>query len=591
MSKKIKGGHRASDPEYEKEQKKAKRKATRKKGIKTAGDATLEQLKDAGQIVIGAGNAISGVVKADPGRFIAGLGQMGVGAGSGIVHSIKHAWGMIGAITGHNSQEWYTRLAEKLLITGPNFNTQFNTTRATFGNSRKDFSLPHVAGIETQMALGDTTAVKVEMKRLLQSMAAVNSGQQYGSTSTLTYYIMLCRSMIAAYASGCRALRLLASADAKDPLFPRSVMRAAGLDYTTFADHSGQLREEMARLRAVLNQFAIPPLSVFERTAWLYTNVFGDSNDAKCQVYVYKPGAVANPVLLTQGGTGVELLRLSGGRGVITYDDYITTVRKLYNTYASLSATNMNMVSAIARIFPTSGFKFADVPSVSETQPIMYSEEALQQLQNSTLGVDGDVTMAYDEAQGGVIEQITIKLSDQTAGTLISAGSGLNNERVINMYKDDITPVDIITTTRFTNMGEVRKIGEQFHWVYTNYGTEIVIGVDIEYLNTSGTPAISSLRLNGLAFELFSNNEQLSCSQAIDIMNAVSMASYFDWMPNFQFYLSDGTSYVVTSPVVDINNFAFIDNQEQMSQMHYWAVRSLFTSPDVRKVDNLQVIE
>lgn len=169
----------------------------------------------------------------------------------------------------------------------------FSSQSDRFDNS-KGSAVPGIMTLDVVPCPGLSTdrssALNLAALKLYTGMRKANSGAVNYSHADLMMYCLAMDSVYIMYAEALRLYGVLNCWSQYNRYKPQDIVRAMGYDYDGF-------RQNMADFRAWLNvwikranSFSLPvSFSLSKRHAWLFSNIWADSTNAKAQLYLYRP--------------------------------------------------------------------------------------------------------------------------------------------------------------------------------------------------------------------------------------------------------------------------------------------------------------
>jgi hypothetical protein len=224
----------------------------------------------------------------------------------------------------------------------------------------------------------------------------------------------------------------------------------------------------------------------------MYSNVYKDEDVSKSQFYVYTPAGVYKwAPTISAGGSGLSVENVaakedSSGR--------INALDATNNTYVNITATGNRLINALlgnedigimsGDILKAYGaenlWRLETIPEGYAVIPV-FSEEVLSQIHNTEFASYMPTTKEGDTAglQGFTVFQ------DNTVGSGIikqdlyfNGGYHILYDKVLDFWKQDPTPEDVLVATRNTyvaerNDGDSKSLTRNVH--LTSYGSEIAL--------------------------------------------------------------------------------------------------------------------
>lgn len=375
--------------------------------------------------------------------------------------------------------------------------------------------------------------------------------------------------------------RLLGIANHSDPLdryTPEVLLMANGVDPDDVRDNTADYWGYINKLAADLAHFSMPKsFEIRVRHDWMCSGLYRDSDTIRAQYYMFVPAGFwqyDNTVttgsqltftslpIPTPGAKPTNLLTLSDIKAIgksllnnLLADEDIGDI--MGDLEAAMGSSNMIHLEETAR----------DYKVLSA-----YSEVVLSQIENSVCfpsAISNNVITQNPTVNNGAI------LYEPTFSNVIAATNVLFHRRpFINLHKEIPTVEDVIEATRLTAWYDGPY--DSTNWKPTCYGTEILIGMYIWQLPTSGYYP------DMIAPYGFSNILGISLEQDLSwnsrYFNILSQINAFDWHPSVVPFIISGTGeqQTITSflPNVDFDTFAVFEGS-QLQDMHEASLMSV----------------
>lgn len=453
--------------------------------------------------------------------------------------------------------------------------------------------VPSVAAIQVVPTMGsdDQGAITSAIDRLYANLRRANTGAiNYTKTDLHKYLYNLDKAIIIdRYLR--RAYGLLNKFSALDSRLPYAYFKAMGLDYDSFKDNMSDLRSWLNNNSTRLHTVLAGKCDLFERRAWMFENIFKDGTTKKAQEYMF---TIPESLKYWDWGNGkfsnVTIPLYTGGQVGRTYSQVIGFVKNFMDNLTSSNVVNLISAELIkAYGVEQSKDYFTTIPEDYTTQSY-YNEEVLNEIQNAKLcGTLTDNT--FVSGTGYIVEAPYVN----TAGTF-STGNPTYLEyiskNIVNYYHDGIKLPELMVATRLSPRMFNDPNDNYTH--FSSFGTEIP-----EYVRfvvcTESAPLATAVG-NGLdAYNLTLITHTPFRSEIMASLNistyCASLWSFFDWAPLFQvckfsYYESDGALQTQDSNIpmhFDFDNFAILDTDRQLSNIHNACNQSLLYWKDVIK--------
>jgi hypothetical protein len=493
-----------------------------------------------------------------------------------------------------NHPEWYTNYDTAGLLA-----LNFARKRGTqyYNKGTQKYGLVSAAGIGVNLVVPrDNGGWQQGILSLYADIRSRNSGRVNYSVYDLEKYVVSVRSLHAAYAFCRKAYATLFNSSSFDSTTPMALFGAMGIDYTTFQDNAANFKIFGNLLGIFIENAAPLKIPLIDRTRWMFSNFFADSDDIKAVCYSLNPRYVPYASQATVDSTErIEYEAIALGAADINSTQTATTTGKLYNqvitdinkmrTVFSECSTFATIAGDILKAYGDSAKYPAESWAVDMPAPIIYDEAALTQIQNATLV--GQIVQppsgVYTHGLDGSAWSITDMLTN--SGEVVPAYTEIE---YLNMYKDSYTPGELLSATRFvtlanrnekTNLNNCRSFGTEITSTitYVAYNVDSVNAFNLEY--------VSAYQIKIVASE---TDDDILANKILGFW------SQMDWGPKVDIYVShvvdEEQKMTYIQSLFDINNFAVINDQSQLRDIHSFADMSLLYA-QVKRSEEIDKIE
>lgn len=407
----------------------------------------------------------------------------------------------------------------------------------------------------------NTSPVNVASRLIYSWVRHANSGHSNYEHADLMMYLLGMDDIYSYYSMLVRAYGLANSYSSLNRYYPKLIIESLGIDFDDLIQNLAQFRYYINSLGARIGSFAVPAnMSYFKRHQWLYSGVYLDAPSAKAQSYAFVPVGFRKYVE-TDGPGKLEFKTWFNGRKKIK--DIIAYGNELMDAIALSEDCNIISGDIIKAFGVENLFKVAVLDSSYTVIPT-FAPEVLSQIQNATIfpnsGTNWNVDITQNPATGSIL------YSPTTDSTIDSVYMG---DRLVNMYKDNITPADTMVATRLTNIATPKDGGG---YTFDSLGSEIVVEARMYQHDTNGDlisfPFIMANKVDTLA--TFNS----SCS-------ILSKLNAFDYHPMCLFmYAIESGKYSNAVRMFQINNYTTMGRSD-LTKMHETALLSMFSCPQV----------
>ena len=506
-----------------------------------------------------------------------------------------------------NHPDWYTKGISSSLPVGLNFALR-KSVKQIPGITRADGSSPYVNSMTPQIAqiaqhevvltvpsTSDTTWIDA-MTILYKQIRAANSGARNYDATLLQKYIFNIRSLYVMYFTLKKLVSLANNYDILDASKPNLFIETAiGLYASGTADSiTPNLLAELADIRTFgenLNSRLIhlfpAKCSLLDRTEWMFSNVFADSNDAKADFHQF--AIFSGKVPYIKPDNTFALADIS--RHTIVTDGLLKTFRTAINSVISALEQEPNIEVLTGDLIKAFGSTLA-LPkhdwSYKAPVQIIYDEAALSQIQNASIigpatndtallglyawNVNSGITTTGNMAVG------SLRFRDNYVGGTFAATAFRWRDCVINSHKDNLTFGEILSLTRLAANYTANVAIDQ------TTSTTKTLTIDLE---TVGTEVIALTHLTGLSASgdktIASVGGEISTFNMpkFDRSDLYSKWSNIGWAPRIHCaYWGSQTSIGIHGDVLDLNNYAYLSSAN-LKDFHSKACFSLVQFPSV----------
>lgn len=590
---------------------KAKSKEIRKQGVKQMKNSiknqyldTLPQLADT---AVGALNTVGDLARGNViGAAANGIKTVVSGAKT-VGKTIKHGFnGLKGlAKTMFNHPEWYEHYDLGGMINlnyGRRIGTQENTLSGSNnaeGTSYLSSSVCSICQLPVLLTKPQTNTKDWEqaIQYLYSTIRSANSGSVNYSMYDVERYVLDVRNIHAMYAYLRRAYATLNNVSLYDATSPRAYFYAMGLDYDDFVSNAADLKEWANKLSIQVSRLVPLNIDLINRTRWMFSNLFADSDDVKSSKYVfslpyvvpyYELTTVTKPIAFSYYGNSMSSLTKYSAI-YTTVNDYMNKVIN-NDTYAIIAGD-------ILKAFGNDAIYPSEVWDESMPTPIVYDEAALTQIQNASIQGflttnNGTQTTTWEITDNNFVKQTIFTVFNGASYASETALQKLIQDDIyVNTYKDSMTPGETISATRLACRAKVTEGSSTVQYLLDVCGTEVVIGFGFVNI-TNGSYKL--LNLSGFS-TYFMNNIILGNYNQNDPTQffITSAISTLDWFPRVIMYAAINnnvaTARIPIATMWDFNNYAVTDPRN-LSSLHGYAALSLLAVPRVARQNNVSLI-
>lgn len=557
---------------------------TRKQHAVKAANNIISQTKAGVDIVAGMANLVNPLNR-NKGQAIT---QLGKGAVNGVVNGAKAMVNGIKALFNH--PEWYEAYLPEGLVNinygrrkgmlEPSMNVYGITPSGTSTDSRLA-SVPLCGRINVDLVIPktNTDGWGQGIRYLYNELNSTQTGTPRFSISDLEAYVIGVRNFHAIYSDLRRAFATFSTINAYDSSTPRSLLTAMGWSEGAFAGYAANIRNFGVLFGRKIAKLVPMNINLINRTRWMFSNLFADSDDMKHSCWVMNFASFPMPTFGSDGKvTGYTQTQLSTAKS--NWLTYPTAVEGWLNTFVNNPIMSY-IASVIMKAYGANAFYPVDVWDIDMETPIIYDEAALSQIQNAVvINTTSVPAVTYTLVEGDTttssVRYTTTKLSDNNIGNF-------SDTCFVNMYKDTITAGETLSATRFSAMFTASNTSGVNEAIinFDVYGTEIAR--DASVIIYDGTKKDYSFMPIGMFHDVVSYGGTGQPTLVADLSGSI------DWSPMSipKMMILQGTSPNQTIysynlyPIWDFNNYAVLNGVEELSTLHDYAVLSLL-KPAVR---------
>lgn len=504
---------------------------------------------------------------------------------------IKNESGLIGGrsclrSTSENDPEWYASdpqllqdaynlsFSDRLGLPIPAYQADYASTTPPYGeevfyrvSGLMRIGMMPVPGISES----GQSAVNVAARKLFTYIRHANSGAANYQAPDLMMYLL---AMDNAYTLWNWLVRLYGIAQVfsgRNAYLPSVIFEAENVDYASVCSNLNQLRTAINIMGKKLMTMKVPGhLSYFKRHAWLFSNIFLDSTNAKAQMYMYSPSHLFQWNEYTPSGELAYLSPVSINTSTSKWKfDGLTSLINQFLDPIFYSEDFNIMSGDILKAYGEENC--ITIPSIEPDYVVLPvpNQEVAMQIENAELPlytITADTTWRITQNN---TEELIFN------PTVIVGRSELGDSKLLNFHHDSVTPADVAVATRLNRVYDIQDIQLEAQTSYTtcklwSCGSEIVDSAKIYYLTNSNavgtTPAYSTY--------VGSNMEQT--------LSRICRHSQFDWAPVAKMYSQSGSGSTTAIKFVgyfgDLDNYTSVKNGVLVT-MNDVALLSMFGIP------------
>lgn len=428
---------------------------------------------------------------------------------------------------------------------------------------------------------------------MYSKLRAANSGAINYSVRDLMRYIMNVRSVHALYAMARRLYATLLNVSAFDANRPRALVDA---NFSSTTSQYEKVLADAANLRMMGDLLgrkiqASYPLRVplIDRTRWMFSNYFADSNDVKAAFHAFRLSGIPLFIWSNKNDTNTTTAPFTF---FDTYENFIDAMQHVCENINDDWATNI-IAGDILKCFGQDAIYPAEAWNINFATPFVYDESALCQIENADFAPEqawsyhcpNDTQAPACEPTGESFFNMKFKQTDGSVYTNQTPYPAVLSVKMVNAWKNDMTPGDTMSAVRFKGARFSEDAGEISVWAF-----EYISGATYSYgMTDTDTGAYQIASLTSVI-----NKDPGSLSQGEAFM--LQVWSQMDHFPLIMF-ISPYTGLTNTEtdgivfdkmPVIeflwDLNNFAAATAVD-INTLHEYAILSLMKPGNIIKQD------
>nr|AVX53513.1 putative capsid [Marmot picobirnavirus] len=435
--------------------------------------------------------------------------------------------------------------------------------------------LAPVPGISTD----NTSAVNVAAKKLFTFIRHANSGASNYQAPDLMHYLLAMDNCYTLWNWLVRLYGVARVYSTRNAYLPESLFRSMRVNRAII--------RTLNDLRAVINQFGaklstmkVPShLSYFKRHAWLFSNVFADSDSAKAQIYLYNPSILykwvdttsseqlpyLQPVAIADSSLTSKWL-LDGLAGLV--DEFINPI--FYSEDFNIMSGDILKAYGEGNCYsiPMIQEDYAVLPVMNREVAMQFENAKIPYGKQTPTGNSWRITQSNDE---NIVFNPTLNI----------CRADTSDKHIYNFHFDDVTPSDVAVATRLnlcvdSTTAAFPSTDTAGTGTLLSSGSEIVTGAYIMTNNpTSNTPWVEQPVYSNMMYK--SSGDTLTD----DCFKAVCQSSQFDWSPMIKIFYSTPTQTTddaFEGLLGDLDNYTVVET-ETLVRMNDVALLSMFGIP------------
>jgi len=427
------------------------------------------------------------------------------------------------------------------------------------------------------VSFGASSAVNIAAKNLYSWVRHANSGHSNYDSPDLMLYVLAMDSAFAYYAWMARIYGVLRVYDQRNRYLGMHMAQAMGVNYSDMISHLAAFRSYINQYAVKLGAFNVPTsMSLFKRHMWMFNNVYADEDNVKGQFYMYNPAYLY--MYEEQEGAGKLVPQslclypeaISGDNNFValkhaplrSLDDIIGYGERLIN--ALVASEDINIMSGdILKAYDGNVYKLTLIGEDYAVAPV-FSEEVLSQIHNTIFAgnriakpVADDLWSTFNVTQTGTVGYGAILCQPSTKD------SQAPDLKILDFWKNDVTPDDVIVATRNMIHQWYDEIGAR--WTIQTAGTEVPMFATIYTLNEDGNTMTGT--------DVFDSVNYATVSR---ILTDFSTLNFFNEHPLL--YAKNNNKFDAKCVQGEVSNYTLLD-LEDLRKMHDTALLSMLAVP------------
>lgn len=426
-----------------------------------------------------------------------------------------------------------------------------------------------------------------------------NSGSSNYDAPDLTMYIM---AMTQVYSYICFLQRCYGIATLfaqKNRYLPTALLKAAGVDADAIQNNLADFRYNINVLINKAASFAVPnTMPIFNRQAFIYSNLYTEGESIKDQLYQYAPaafwkfkwnettskGELESVPFTTANGASVTAL--------IAYGSDMLS-RLIYDEEINIMSGDILKAYGADRVI-----KLAPLTTDFPIIPI-YNLEVLEQMKNATItraDVFTGAGLTQDPTNGWIMHQIVARNTGEGVSTpwmkdaTIKAFQSYVGNRLVTTSSNDVTPEKTMENTRLVAVSNFYQNNGSDSYCLIACGSELAVSCEWTYLAVSTVNGIDTV---SYAYKYGQYADAFLCTtdavQTASETNTVLQSNHFKFKPAqyMQFFKQTGSTnageFVTSMLSWDVDNYAVLTYQDVL-RMHEAAIMNELFVPYSRKL-------
>lgn len=472
-------------------------------------------------------------------------------------------------------------------------------TTGLSATSEKDFFVPGIQVMVLKPSVGwspnATSPINIASTAMYSFVRHANSGHSNYDSPDLMLYTL---AMSQVYSAINWLMRIYGCATLyaqRNRYLPTALLEAQGVDAKDVMNHLADFRYGINVLISKAASLAVPAsMTIFQRHAFLYQNVYTEGTSIKDQLYMYNPGMFWMYGLKPTDSSGTLVPKAVGDK--LTVDGLLQLVDDLLTPI--ISSEDMNIMSGdILKAYGDGGI--IKLQNLNEVYPItpIFDIAVLEQMKNATvvlassnsLSVEQDATHGYLVSRPAYYGDATI--ADATTKTNMMRRWSEN--RILTTTTAEVDPSLVMESTRLMVGGTyAAKNGDVVEQVQLACGTEVctqVVWYYYEWNPLTGHEGEVRLVNRALSAMEFLDQTYWKAPTSKDFTTALAKASimsHFRFHPCMRVWITNGDtdkSVYLYGTLFDVDNYAVIHG-DTLQRLHEAALMNMLAVPSIARL-------
>lgn len=465
--------------------------------------------------------------------------------------------------------------------------------------SERDYFVPGIQVMTLKPSVGwspnATSPINIASTAMYSFVRHANAGHSNYDSPDLMLYTL---AMSQVYSAINWLMRIYGCATLyaqRNRYLPNALLEAQGVDAKDVMSHLADFRYGINVLISKAASLAVPAsMTIFQRHAFLYQNVYTEGTSIKDQLYMYNPAMFWMYGLKPTDSSGTLVPRAVGDK--LTVDKLLQLVDDLLTPI--ISSEDMNIMSGdILKAYGDGGI--IKLQNLNEVYPItpIFDIAVLEQMKNATvvLASSNSLSVEQDSSHGYLVSRPAyygdLMISDATTKTNMMRRWSEN--RILTTTTAEVDPSLVMESTRLMVGGTYApKTGDVKEQVQLACGTEICTQVVWYYYEWNPlTGHEGEVRLVNMALsELeFLDQTYWKVPEGKDYTTALARAtvmSHFRFHPCMRVWITNSptdASVYLYGTIFDIDNYAVIHG-DTLQRLHEAALMNMLAVPSIARL-------